>query len=190
MSGDSEKPPAKPRRSIFRRIVDGAALVAVLGLLAWSLLFIAFAPDLPDTTKIWRQDSSPTIFVLAADGSDLARRGGSARRPVGLNQVPPDLVNALIATEDRRFFSHFGLDVIGLARASWRNLIARRVVEGGSTITQQLAKNLYLTPERSLNRKIQEMFLALMASRPPRGCILPSRWTSWIWRSRRCWRGC
>lgn len=161
MSQDRGEAPDKPKKSVIRRIVDGTAMIAVLGMLAWSLLFLAFAPELPDTTKIWDQESSPGIIILAADDSELARRGGLARRPVGLNKIPDDLINALVATEDRRFFKHFGIDVIGLGRATLRNLVAGRVVEGGSTITQQLAKNLYLTPERSLNRKIQEMFLAI-----------------------------
>ncbi len=148
-------------RSLGRRLFNGLLFVVVLGLLGWSLLFIAFAPELPDTTKIWQQDRGPGTIVLAADGSELARRGGFAGKPAGYHEFPEHFINAVIATEDRRFFSHFGLDIIGLARAAWRNLLAGRVVEGGSTITQQLAKNLYLSSERSLNRKIQEMFLAI-----------------------------
>jgi penicillin-binding protein 1A len=135
--------------------------LVVLGLLAWSVLFIALAPELPDTTKIWQQDRGPGTIVLAADGSELARRGGFTGKPAGYHEFPEHFLNAVVATEDRRFFSHFGLDVIGLGRAVWRNAMAGRVVEGGSTITQQLAKNLYLSSERTLNRKIQEMFLAI-----------------------------
>ena len=71
----------------------------------------------------------------------------------------------MIATEDRRFYSHFGIDLIGLARAAYANLRAGRVVQGGSTITQQLAKNVFLTPERTFNRKIQETLLALWLER-------------------------
>ncbi|MDA0340439.1 MAG: PBP1A family penicillin-binding protein [Proteobacteria bacterium] len=150
-----------PKKSPLRRLFNALLGLIVLGLLGWSLLFIAFAPELPDTAKIWQQDRNPGTIVLAADGSELARRGGFAGRPVGYQEFPEHLLNAVIATEDRRFFGHFGIDVLGLARATWRNISARRIVEGGSTITQQLAKNLYLSPERTLNRKIQEMFLAV-----------------------------
>src|SRR6202163_2626098 len=75
--------------------------------------------------------------------------------------MSPYLPKAVIATEDRRFYSHFGVDPIGLVRAAFANLSAGHVVQGGSTITQQLAKNLFLTPERRLTRKIQEALLAL-----------------------------
>ena len=79
--------------------------------------------------------------------------------------LPAELRQAVIATEDRRFYGHFGLDVIALARAAFANLRAGRIVQGGSTLTQQLAKNVFLTPERSLKRKVQELMLALWLER-------------------------
>ena len=162
MSRAPKKLPGEGReRSPFRGFINFILFLIVLGLLGWSLLFIAFAPELPDTSKIWRQDRGPGTIVLAADGSELARLGGFTGKPVGYHEFPEDLRNAVVATEDRRFFSHFGIDVVGLGRAAWRNLLAGRVVEGGSTLTQQLAKNLYLSSERTFNRKIQEMFLAV-----------------------------
>src|SRR5207253_10447621 len=82
-------------------------------------------------------------------------------QPLTLKEISAYLPQAVIATEDRRFYSHFGVDPIGLLRASFANLAAGHIVQGGSTITQQLAKNLFLTPERSLGRKIQEALLAL-----------------------------
>src|SRR5262249_18307322 len=81
--------------------------------------------------------------------------------PLHLKDMPKYLPQAVIATEDRRFYSHFGIDPLGLARAVFANLRAGHVVQGGSTITQQLAKNLFLTPDRTLARKIQESLLAL-----------------------------
>ena len=162
MSRNPKRLPEEAReKSPLRRLFNGFLILIVLGLLGWSVLFIALAPEMPDTTKIWRQDRGPGTVVLAADGSELARRGGFTGNPVGYHEFPEHFLNAVIATEDRRFFSHFGLDVVGLGRAVWRNLLAWRVVEGGSTITQQLAKNLYLSSERTLNRKVQEMFLAI-----------------------------
>ncbi len=98
--------------------------------------------------------------MLAADGAPIAIRGGGGQ-VVPLSAISPWLVDAVVATEDRRFFHHFGVDPVGLGRAALDNLRAGAVVAGGSTITQQLAKNLYLTPERSLARKLQELTLAL-----------------------------
>ncbi len=79
-----------------------------------------------------------------------------------LDEIPDSLVKATLATEDRRFFEHWGIDVIGTARALFTNLQANEVVQGGSSITQQVAKNLFLSSERSLQRKIKEVFLALL----------------------------
>src|SRR3546814_2235641 len=79
--------------------------------------------------------------------------------------MPKRLVQAVIATEDRRFYDHFGIDPIGLARAAWTNFRAGRVVQGGSTLTQQLAKNVFLTADRSLERKLQELLLAFWLER-------------------------
>ena len=81
--------------------------------------------------------------------------------PVSLDDVPPMLIDALIVTEDARFYSHPGIDYRGMARAFIRNIRSRKVLEGGSTLTQQLAKVLFLTPERSYKRKLKEMALAL-----------------------------
>ncbi|MGH7061686.1 MAG: transglycosylase domain-containing protein, partial [Stellaceae bacterium] len=120
-----------------------------------------FALTLPDTSGLARSARRPSITILAADGSLLATYGDLFGQPLSLQEMPRYLPQAVIATEDRRFYSHFGIDPIGLLRALFADLSAGRVVEGGSTITQQLAKNLFLTPERSLGRKIRETLLAL-----------------------------
>ena len=91
--------------------------------------------------------------------------GGYRRRPVGINEIPKNLQNAFIAVEDNRFYEHIGIDPRGIVRAVWANIRGRTVTEGGSTITQQLAKNAYLTQDRTLKRKIQEVFLALQLER-------------------------
>jgi penicillin-binding protein 1A len=98
--------------------------------------------------------------VLAADGAVLAERG-LRRGHVRLDSLPPYLVQAVLATEDRRFYRHFGIDPLGLVRASFRNATAGTVVEGGSTITQQLAKNLFLSPKRTMARKLEEVIYAI-----------------------------
>jgi penicillin-binding protein 1A len=120
-----------------------------------------FALTLPDTGELTRAERRPSVTILAADGSLLTTYGDLFGQPLTLKEMSPYLPKAVIATEDRRFYSHFGVDLIGLARAAFANLSAGHVVQGGSTITQQLAKNLFLTRERSLSRKIQETLLAL-----------------------------
>lgn len=134
------------------------AFVAVVG---WVVLFYAYAPNLPDTDALFEAPPRPGLTFLAADAGVLARRGAYQARLVGLDEVAPSLIDAVIATEDRRFYHHFGLDPLGIARAVVANLEAGAVVQGGSTITQQLAKNLFLSGERSLDRKIREMILAV-----------------------------
>jgi penicillin-binding protein 1A len=135
------------------------AAVAMLGLVAF------YAYDLPNVDEAFRPTRPPTVMILASDGSELATMGDLYGRPVSLRELPPYLPQAVIATEDRRFYGHFGLDPIGLARALVVNFRAGRVVQGGSTITQQVAKNLFLKPERTLKRKVQELLLALWLER-------------------------
>jgi penicillin-binding protein 1A len=120
-----------------------------------------FALTLPDTSQLGRSDRRPSLTILADDGSLLATYGDLFGKPLTLKEMSPWLPKAVIATEDRRFYHHFGIDPIGLARAALVDLRAGHIVEGGSTITQQLAKNLFLTPERSISRKIREVLLAL-----------------------------
>ena len=103
---------------------------------------------------------SPKLTIKGADGSVLSQRG-LRRGYVHLKELPPYLRDAVIATEDRRFHYHFGVDPIGLARAMAANVRAGAIVQGGSTITQQLAKNLYLSSERTVARKLQEVVLAI-----------------------------
>ncbi len=126
-------------------------LIAVLGI---------FALDLPDTSALWEIEQRPSMTVLDRSGEVLARRGVSYGLPVALSDLPPALPQAVIAIEDRRFYYHIGIDPIGIFRAFLANSAEGHVVQGGSTITQQLAKNLFLKPERRWKRKIQEMMLA------------------------------
>ncbi len=130
-------------------------------LVVWVGLFIVYAPELPDTDALFNDAQQARVTLIAADGSVLAERGASGTAFVRLGEVSPLLRQAVIATEDRRFYSHFGLDIRGTTRALLSNLQAGGVVAGGSTLTQQLAKNLFLTPERAFRRKIQELILAL-----------------------------
>lgn len=137
----------------------GAAMV--WGFIAGLFLIGWFYTDLPDVEDSLAPSRRPTIWVLAADRSELAAVGDLYGVPVHLSDLPRALPQAVIATEDRRYYDHFGIDLWGLARATVANIRAGRIVQGGSTITQQVAKNLFLTPARNLKRKIQEVMLAL-----------------------------
>jgi penicillin-binding protein 1A len=134
------------------------AIVATGALLAAA--FVYYTATIPNPMALRQKQDAPVVRVLARDGSVLAERGGAAPY-VPIDLLPRHLIDAVLAIEDRRFFSHRGVDPAGLARAIFTNLRAGRVVQGGSTITQQLAKNLFLTSQRTLVRKIEELVLAL-----------------------------
>lgn len=137
---------------------------AVLGV--WALIVVGaglayVAWDLPDVDRAIAATRKPAVRVLTADGVQIARRGDRFGQAVRLEDLPPALPHAILATEDRRFYDHFGIDLIGIARAMYVNVKAGGIVQGGSTLTQQAAKNLFLKPERTLRRKAQEVLLAL-----------------------------
>jgi penicillin-binding protein 1A len=138
-----------------------ALLVFLWTTIVGSVVLGYFALTLPDTGELTRAERRPSVTILASDGSLLTTYGDLFGQPLTLKDMSPYLPKAVVATEDHRFYSHFGVDPIGLVRAVFANVAAGHIVQGGSTITQQLAKNLFLTPERSLGRKIQETLLAL-----------------------------
>lgn len=152
-------------REPFRVALKWAGVAAVWGAVALAGLVAIFAYDLPDVDGAFRSTRKPAVIILAADGAELATHGDMYGETLTYRDFPPALIAAVTATEDRRFFGHFGLDPVGLARAAVANVRAGRIVQGGSTVTQQLAKNLFLTPERSLKRKVQELLLALWLER-------------------------
>jgi len=150
------------RRSSFLRRLVGLAFV----LFVWCVVGVAgvvayYFAQLPPIDQLTVPKRPPNVAILAADGSLLANRGDTGGQNVALHDLPPYLPLAFVAIEDRRFYSHFGVDPVGIARAAFRNVTHRGVAEGGSTLTQQLAKNLFLTQERTVSRKIQEAILAL-----------------------------
>jgi penicillin-binding protein 1A len=159
-AGAPSRRPAVARRR-HGRLARFAVLALLWGLIAGGGALAYFAATLPDTSQLSVAERRPSITVLADDGSLIASYGDLFGRPLTLAQMSPYLPEAVIATEDRRFYSNFGIDPIGMARAALADLRAGRIVEGGSTITQQLAKILFLSPERSLARKIRETLLAL-----------------------------
>ena len=138
---------------------------AVIMLLAWGVIFGAvvlshFVSGLPDVHDLLVTGRSRDVTILDDRGRLIARRGLVQGAVVNVTDLPSYVPNAFIAIEDRRFREHFGVDPVGLIRAGVRNMMAGHVVQGGSTLTQQLAKNLFLTSSRTYDRKIQEAILA------------------------------
>jgi penicillin-binding protein 1A len=155
----------RPRRGFARRLVNLAVLLALWTLIIGGCGLAYFALTLPDTSQLAVAERRPSVTILAEDTSLIATFGDLFGQPLSLKEMSPFLPKAVIATEDRRFYRHFGIDPVGLARAAMADLRAGHVVQGGSTITQQLAKILFLTPERSLARKARETLLALWLER-------------------------
>jgi penicillin-binding protein 1A len=134
-------------------------LIAVGGLIAWH------ASQLPPIDKLAVPKRPPNIAIMGDDGRRLANRGDTGGAAVSLRDLPAYLPKAFIAIEDRRFYHHWGIDPVGVTRALVRNMSGRGPMQGGSTLTQQLAKNLFLTQERTMARKVQEAILALWLER-------------------------
>jgi penicillin-binding protein 1A len=130
------------------------AFLGVAGVIAW------YAAHLPPMSELEVPERPPNIAIVGTTGEVLVNRGAMGQA-VRLAELPRHLPQAVIAIEDRRFYSHYGMDPIGVARALVRNVSGGGVAEGGSTLTQQLAKNIFLTNERTFGRKVQELILAL-----------------------------
>lgn len=131
------------------------ALIVLGGVVAY------YAAELPAITQSASFERQSSITILDANGNVLTRYGEIKGNSVSIEEIPQTLIQAVMAIEDRRFYSHFGIDLIGLARAMVANIQAGGIVQGGSTVTQQLAKNLFLSHDRTLKRKIQEAMLAI-----------------------------
>src|SRR3984885_15251947 len=156
---------ARPKRSLIGRLFYWSFVLGVWGVIALAGLVAYYASQLPPIDQLAVPKRPPNIAVLAADGTLLANRGDTGGAAVHLSELPPYLPKAFIAIEDRRFYSHFGIDPVGISRAMVRDVTGVGGMQGGSTLTQQLAKNLFLTQERTLSRKIQEAILALWLER-------------------------
>ena len=162
--GSKRRAKGRARRGLYRLFYWGAVLglwaaIALVGVTVW------VGAHLPPIQALEIPKRPPTIQIVGFDGSMLATRGEMAGANVSLKDLPPYLPKAFIAIEDRRFYSHYGVDPLGIARAAVANILHRGVSQGGSTLTQQLAKNLFLTQERTLQRKLQEVELALWLER-------------------------
>ena len=160
-NGGGQQAQGKPRRSAWQRLFYWSAVLAVWGLIFLVVFFAVFARGLPDTSSLYQVDRQPSITYLDRNGALIATRGTQMAPPADLDSLPDYVPAAFIAIEDRRFYNHPGFDPIGMARAMVTNMRAGRVVQGGSTLTQQLAKNLFLTPDQNMRRKVQELMLAV-----------------------------
>lgn len=152
----------RPRVTGFRRVVvevsgDSLTLLAFAAIAGLTLALPAM-----EATKVdWRAQGDYAVTFFDAGGTEIGRRGIRHVDSVPLEDMPDYLVAAVLATEDRRFYGHFGVDVIGTIRALLENARANAIVQGGSSITQQVARLLYLTTDRTVSRKIQEAFIAV-----------------------------
>jgi penicillin-binding protein 1A len=160
-SGQKRVRVKKRPRNPLMSLLKWAGTLVVWGVIALVLIVFVYGYTLPDVSTLTEVDQkAPSVEVLSARGELLTTYGPLMREPFSFADFPPHLVQALLAVEDRDFFNHGGLDWWAVLRAMMVNLYEGRVVQGGSTLTQQLVKNLYLTNERSLNRKVREVFLA------------------------------
>jgi penicillin-binding protein 1A len=148
-------------RSGFGRAVYWTAVLALWGVIASIGVLVWIGIHLPPIDSLEIPKRPPSVLILGTNGATLATRGDMGGAAVPLRELPDYVPKAFIAIEDRRFYSHHGVDPLGILRAVIRDVVHRGAAQGGSTLTQQLAKNLFLTHERTVTRKLQEVVLAL-----------------------------
>lgn len=153
-SGKNKKRSLKIKLLIIFIKVLLLAFLALAGYVAYCWFTM---PDIAEAVSKTRQ---PSTVIMAQNGNDIAKFGQVYDKIIYPDKLPKNLTNAIVATEDRRFYKHFGFDVIGFSRAMITNLFRKRYAQGASTITQQVAKNIFLTPNKTIRRKIQELLLA------------------------------
>ena len=145
----------------MRSLVYWCFVLGIWGGIGVAGLVLYYGARMPNATSWTIPERPPNVKILAVSGDIIANRGATGGEALSLENMSPYIPQAVIAIEDRRFYSHFGVDPLGLARAMVTNVTTGRMVQGGSTITQQLAKNLFLSPERTLERKVQEVLLSV-----------------------------
>ncbi|HRU39002.1 MAG TPA: transglycosylase domain-containing protein, partial [Candidatus Goldiibacteriota bacterium] len=163
---DSSKPgPAQPEpdKSVSKRkaFLAVAILVFFIGCGAAAGIFLAYMQEVPEVADLKNYKPNLSTAVYDYQGSLVSQLYAEQRTMVRIAEIPVNLQNALIAKEDPNFYRHGGFDIKGIIRAAVNNIIHGKVVEGGSTITQQLASSLFLTKERNFARKLKELLLSL-----------------------------
>ncbi|MGD8346573.1 MAG: transglycosylase domain-containing protein, partial [Lysobacterales bacterium] len=152
-------------KKLFRRLLLLILVLTMLGIAAVGVAYFVFARDLPDVDTLRDVQMQVPLRVFSEDGKLLGIFGEKRRIPVQIDEMPDCVSEAFLAGEDARFYEHFGLDYKGITRAVWSLATTGEKSIGGSTITQQLARNFFLTNEKTFTRKIKEMFLALKIER-------------------------
>ncbi len=154
---------ARFRLTGWKRLANELACEALtLGAGGFVVLYALALPAFTDFDESKFATGQYSVTFLDANGNEIGKRGILHNDAVPLEEIPDHMIKATLAIEDRRFFEHWGIDILGTSRALVENLRANNVVQGGSTLTQQLAKNLFLSSERSITRKIKELFLAFL----------------------------
>jgi penicillin-binding protein 1A len=163
-AGGKAQPRKRKRRRWWKRLLAYMTLlllILLLGAMTFAgVLYYQVAQMMPSVSAIETYQPREASFIYSADGVQLARIAEEYREPAALEEIPQHLINATIAKEDRRFWQHSGVDWRGTARALWVNLTEGDIKQGGSTLTQQLARNVFLTQKRTFARKLQEIILA------------------------------
>jgi penicillin-binding protein 1A len=162
--GRSGKSRRKARRGLFgsaSRLLYWCFVMMIWGGIAAAGLVVYYGARMPSVADWAIPDRPPNVKMVSVDGKLIANRGMTGGEAIGLHEMSAYIPQAVLAIEDRRFYSHVGVDPVGLTRAAFNNLTDGRFSQGGSTLTQQLAKNLFLKPERTVERKVQEVLLAL-----------------------------
>lgn len=160
------RPPHRPKgRGPRRGLAYWATVIGLWGVIISAIAVAYFAWDLPSMSRLDEVDRRPAVRLVAADGTVFATVGDLYGEAMALSEYPDVLVKAVLAIEDRRFFDHGGFDPVGILRAIYHNVVTGSVSQGGSTISQQTVKTIFLTPERSVRRKIQEAILTVQLER-------------------------
>ncbi|MDR2781892.1 MAG: PBP1A family penicillin-binding protein [Holosporaceae bacterium] len=149
------------RGDFYKFLISSVIFSCVIGF----FVFLFLIHDMPDLNSLETKGRRASVVFESYDGKTIAVYGDLFRSAVKIDNLPKHVGNSIIAIEDRRFYKHCGVDFIGIARAMWTNILHRRIVQGGSSLTQQLAKNLFLSQSKSLKRKVQEFILALWLER-------------------------
>jgi penicillin-binding protein 1A len=175
MAGPQTRPPKKSRsagavpllisRTVFGQLVFVILVITAAGVGVLGGLFFVYSSDLPQVRQLENYRPDVMTEVFADDGTPIARFAMEHRVMVTYNQIPPVMRNTVIAIEDRNFESHWGVDVLRIIKAAAIDILEWRKAQGASTLTQQVAKMLFLTPEKSFRRKIQEALLAIQIER-------------------------
>ena len=152
-----------PRLFGLRPFIIGVGVIAVGAIISFFAVMVWALHDLPDRPT--NHTNRPALLVEGSDGQPLGRIGPLKMTDVTRREFSEHLIQAVLAIEDRRFYNHFGIDLIGIARAAQRNTIAGEIVEGGSTISQQLVRTLYLDRKRTFTRKLREAAAAIQLER-------------------------